>query len=136
MFDKLCISQENFERSQQQLMQSDPGAQMETFTIVLGWDKPQIPTPEELTLEKTKELITEANDFSFETIKKEFVDQVLKDPMMMPLLISAIAHDYTYKKHKFTEEQFKAALFEHKIYEDPYIAQKLEQKQFELMMYI
>ena len=40
MFDKLCISQENFERSQQQLMQSDPGAQMETFTIVLGWDKP------------------------------------------------------------------------------------------------
>lgn len=122
MFDKLCISQENFERSQQQLMQSDPGAQMETFTIVLGWDKPTIPTPEELTLAKTKELITEANDFSFETIKKEYVDQVLKDPMMMPLLISAIAHDYTYKTHKFTEEQFKAALFEHKIYEDPYIA--------------
>ena len=56
--------------------------------------------------------------------------------MMMPLLISAIAHDYTYKNHKFTEEQFKAALFEHKIYEDPYIAQKLEAKQFELMMYI
>lgn len=136
MFDKLSISQENFDRSQQALMQADPSAQMETFNIVLSWDKPNIACPAELTKEKTMDLMNEANDFAFDIIKKEFVDQMMKEPMMMPLLISAIAHDYTFKKHKHNEEHLKAALFEHKIYEDPKMAARLEQKQFELMMHI
>ena len=42
-----------------------------------------------------------------------------QDPMIMPVLISAIAHDWVYMEHKWTEEQFKAALFDYKIYEDP-----------------
>lgn len=109
---------------------------METFNIVLGWDKPKCGSPEELTKEKTCDLVGLANDFSFEIIKKHYVDQVLKDPMIMPLLISAIGHDWVYKHHKWNESQFKAALFHHKVIEDPSIAQKLEQKQFELMMYI
>lgn len=54
--------------------------------------------------------------------------------MIMPVLISAIAHDWVFKNHSWTEEQFKAALFEHKIYEDPSVAQHMQQKQFELMM--
>ena len=33
------------------------------------------------------------------------------DPMMMPVIISAIAHDWVYKEHGFPEEEFKAALF-------------------------
>ena len=136
MFDKLSISQDNFDRSQQALMQADPSAQMETFNIVLSWDKPNITCPADLTKEKTMELMNEANDFAFEVIKKEFIDTMMKEPMMMPLLISAIAHDYTFKKYKHNEEHLKAALFEHKIYEDPKMAQRLEQKQFELMMHI
>lgn len=52
----------------------------------------------------------------------------------MPVLISAIAHDWVYKNHKWSEDQFKAALFEHKIYEDPNVAQHMQKKQFELMM--
>ena len=54
--------------------------------------------------------------------------------MIMPVLISAIAHDWVFKNHQWTEEQFKAALFEHKIYEDPNVAQHMQKKQFELMM--
>lgn len=57
-----------------------------------------------------------------------------KDPMIMPVLISAIAHDWVFKNHKRTEEEFKAALFEFKIYEDPAVAQHMQKKQFELMM--
>lgn len=49
LFDKLCITQANFERSQQNLMETDPGCQMEIFNIMLQWDKPTIESPEELT---------------------------------------------------------------------------------------
>lgn len=52
----------------------------------------------------------------------------------MPVLISALAHDWVFKNHNWTEDQFKAALFEHKIYEDPNVAQHMQKKQFELMM--
>ena len=54
--------------------------------------------------------------------------------MIMPVLISAIAHDWVFKNHKWTEEEFKCALFDFKIYEDPSVAQHMQQKQFELMM--
>ena len=39
--------------------------------------------------------------------------------MLMPVIISAIAHDWVFKEHQYPEEEFKAALFEYKIYEDP-----------------
>jgi len=47
------------------------------------------------------------------------MSQVNEDPMLMPVLISAIAHDWVFKNHGFCEEAFKGALFSHKIYEDP-----------------
>jgi hypothetical protein len=56
------------------------------------------------------------------------------DPMMMPVLISAIAHDWVNKEHNWKEEDFKAALFAHKIYENPSVSQHMQQKQMELMM--
>jgi len=76
----------------------------------------------------------QSNDFAFDLFKKEYLDVMQKDPMIMPVLISAVAHDWVYKEHKWTEEQFKAALFEHKIYEDPSVAQHMQKKQLELMM--
>jgi hypothetical protein len=39
IFDKLCISPENFERSQQQLMQ-DPSVQMELFNLGIKMEQP------------------------------------------------------------------------------------------------
>ena len=57
-----------------------------------------------------------------------------QDPMIMPVLISAIAHDWVFKHHNYSEEQFKKSLFLHKIYEDQEVAQHMQQKQMELMM--
>lgn len=41
----------------------------------------------------------------------------------MPVLVSAMAHDYVFKNHNWTEDEFKASLFTYKIYEDPSISQ-------------
>jgi hypothetical protein len=55
------------------------------------------------------------------------------DPMMMPVLISCIAHDWVKVQHGFTEDEFKAALFTHKIYENPKVSEHMQMKQMELL---
>jgi len=127
MFDKLCITPEFFERSQQELMM-DPYVSMELFNMGINMEQPTSKAPDVLTAQKTIELVKESNNFAFDLFKKEYLDQMKYDPMLMPVLISAIAHDWVYKNHGFTEEQFKAALFEHKIYEDPEVAMHMQQK--------
>lgn len=54
--------------------------------------------------------------------------------MIAPVLISAIAHDWVLVNHNFPEDDFKSALFSHKIYENPEVSQHMQQKQMELMM--
>merc|ERR1711957_1150533 len=92
MFDKLCITQECFERTQQELM-NDPYVSMQLFNLGITMEQPSIDAPESLTAEKTVNI-----------------------------------------NHKFTEEEFKAALFQHKIYENPEISNLMQHKQMELMM--
>ncbi len=48
--------------------------------------------------------------------------------MIAPVLISAIAHDWVFVNHNYTEEDFKSALFTHKIYENPEIGQHMQEK--------
>jgi hypothetical protein len=132
MFDRLCITPEFFERSQQELM-NDPYVSMELFNMGIAMEQPSSKPPEELTKERTVSLVKESNSFAFDLFKKEYLDQMRYDPMIMPVLISAIAHDWVFKNHGFNEEQFKAALFEHKIYEDPEVAMHMQQKQMELL---
>jgi hypothetical protein len=133
IFDKLCITPENFERSQQQHM-NDPSVQMELFNLGIKMEQPASKAPADLAKDKVVELVTKSNDFAFDYFKKHFLDVMSKDPMIMPVLISAIAHDWVFVNHNWTEDQFKAALFEHKIYEDPNVARHMQSKQFELMM--
>lgn len=127
IFDKLCITQENFERSQQFLMQ-DPSIQMELFNLGIKMEQPASKAPEDLVKDKVVELVISSNDFAFDLFKKQYLDVMQKDPMIMPVLISAIAHDWVFKNHKWTEDQFKAALFEHKVYEDQAVAQHMQKK--------
>jgi hypothetical protein len=101
---------------------------MESFNIVLSWDKPKCGIPEELTRELTCDLVMKANDFAFDIIKNNYVDDIVKDQMLMPLLVSAVGHDWVLQNHKFREDQFKAALFEYKIIEDPIVGKELEKK--------
>lgn len=107
---------------------------MELFNLGIKMEQPNSKAPEELKKEMVISLVKESNDFAFDLFKKEYIDQMAKDPMIMPVLISAIAHDWVYKNHNWTEEQFKSALFGFKIYEDPNVAQHMQKKQFELMM--
>lgn len=53
--------------------------------------------------------------------------------MLMPVLISSIAHDWVKINHGFTEEEFKSALFTHKVYENPQVNEHMQRKQYELM---
>ena len=106
----------------------DPNVQMELFNLGIKMEQPNSKPPEELQKETVVTLVKESNDFAFDLFKKEYIDQMTKDPMIMPVLISAIAHDWVYKNHNWTEEQFKAALFGFKIYEDPAVAQHMQKK--------
>lgn len=73
MFDKLCITQECFERTQQELM-NDPYVSMELFNMGISMEQPATSTPEALTQEKTIELVMKSNDFAFDKFKKDYID--------------------------------------------------------------
>lgn len=133
MFDKLCITQECFERSQQELM-NDPYVSMQLFNMGVTMEQPNSKVPDELTNEKTIELVKASNNYAFEKFKTDFISCMSEDPMMAPIMISCIAHDWIFLNHKYPEEDFKSALFAHKIYENPEISRMLQEKQMELMM--
>lgn len=73
LFDRLNISPECFERSQQELMY-DPYASMELFNMGIGMEQPTSKAPEALTKEKTIELVKQSNDYAFDLFKKEYMD--------------------------------------------------------------
>jgi len=107
---------------------------MEMFNLGIKMEKPNATTPEGLKKDVVVDLVKQSNDFAFDLFKKEYLSMMAQDPMIMPVLISAIAHDWVFTEHKWSEEQFKAALFDFKIYEDPQVAQHMQSKLFELMM--
>ena len=114
-------------------MMMDPYVSMELFNLGISMEQPSAKAPANLNKEKTVELVKASNDFAFDLFKREYIDQMRQDPLMMPVLISAIAHDWVYKEHGIPEEEFKAALFDHKIYEDPSVAMHMQTKQMELL---
>jgi hypothetical protein len=107
---------------------------MELFNLGIKMEQPPGKSPPGLSKELVIDLVKKSNDFAFDLFKKQYISIMSQDPMIMPVLISAIAHDWVFKNHNWTEEQFKCALFEHKIYEDPSVAQHMQAKQMELMM--
>ena len=118
MFETICITPECFERTQQELM-SDPYISMELFNLGISMEQPSSKCPDALSQDKTVELVIASNDFAFDMFKSEYLSQMRQDPMMMPVLISCIAHDWVRVNHGFSEDEFKSALFHHKIYENP-----------------
>ena len=67
-------------------------------------EQPAGAAPADLAREKVIELVMASNDYAFDLFKKEYTDVMTKDPMIMPVLISAIAHDWVFKNHNWTEE--------------------------------
>lgn len=133
IFDAIAITQECFEKTQQALM-AHPYDSMELYNLGISMEKPSQDVPEGLTPERTVELVKQSNDHAFDLFKREYSSQVMQDPMLMPVLLSAIAHDWVKINHDIDEESFKAALFKYKIYENPEVSEHMQQKQMELMM--
>ena len=125
---------ECFEKTQQVLM-ADPYVSMELYNMGISMEQPACDTvPDGLTVERTVQLVKESNDYAFDLFKREYAASVMADPMLMPVLISAIAHDWVKMNHQYDEDAFKAALFKFKIYENPEVSEHMQQKQMELMM--
>jgi len=76
-----------------------PSVQMELFNLGIKMEQPAGAAPEGLSREKVVELVTQSNDFAFDLFKKEYTTVMSQDPMIMPVLISAIAHDWVFKNH-------------------------------------
>lgn len=77
---------------------------MELFNLGIKMEQPAAKAPEELTREMVVDLVMQSNDYAFDLFKKEYTEVMTKDPMIMPVLISAIAHDWVFKNHTWTEE--------------------------------
>lgn len=131
VLSKLKISPDTFMRSEAEIM-SNPMVQMEMLQKGLENEAPSTEVPEELTREKTKILVKESNDAGFEYFKKKITIQRIGDPMMTPVIISCLSHDYILQNYEYPEEVFKAAMFKHKLFEDPEIAMHMQKKQMEL----
>lgn len=101
---------------------NDPYVSMQLFNMGVSMEQPSSAVPDALDNDKTIELVKASNEYAFEKFKKDFINCMSDDPMMAPIMISCIAHDWIFKNHQFVEEDFKAALFKHKIYENPEIA--------------
>lgn len=112
---------------------NDPYVSMELFNLGISMEQPSGKQPDALTQDKTIELVIASNDYAFDLFKKEYISQMRADPMMMPVLISCIAHDWVKVQHNFTEDEFKSALFAHKIYENPKVSEHMQIKQMELL---
>lgn len=132
LFEAISISPELFERSQQEMMM-DPMVSMEMFQMGINMEKPTSEAPEELTKAKTVEIVKASNDFAFDYFKKEYLNQMSQDPLLMPVVISALGHDWVKHTHNYSEDQFKSALYKHKIFEDDEVAMHMQQKQMELL---
>ena len=114
---------------------SDPYDSMEMFHAGITLEAPQAVPPESLTMDATVRLVKQSNDFAFEEFRREYTGQMASDPMMMPVLIASLAHDWVKRNSKqhYNEEEFQAALFHHRIYENPDVSQHMQQKQMELL---
>ena len=106
---------------------------MEIYNQGIAAEDPKADLPDDLTREKTIELVKSSNKFAFEEAKKDYVQSVAFDPLILPILISSLAADWVYKEHNFTQDQFKSALFAHKVYEDTEITRLMTDAQADLV---
>ena len=68
---------------------SDPYVSMELYNLGISMEQPSSDVPEDLTVERTVELVKGSNDYAFDLFKKEYISQLQGDPMLMPVLISS-----------------------------------------------
>lgn len=138
VLDASGVSQQVFAISQNELM-LDPLAQMEMMKSTVESSKSKGEDgkkefPEDLTEQKTVQLLKEAQNNAFDILKNKLMEIISKkDPMMTPVIIGCLSHDYVTEKYGYLESEFKAAMTHFKAFEKPEVIQQMQQKQFELM---
>ena len=75
---------------------------MEIYNQGIAAENPKGKLPDDLTKEKTIELVKAGNVFSFEEAKKEYIQNIAFDPLILPILISSLTTDWVTKEHNHT----------------------------------
>ena len=106
----------------------DPIAQMEMVRSTIeseGFND----VGEDMTEEKTIELLKEAHDYATKSFKDSYGKYMInKEPMLASVIIGCIAHDYLKKTKSIAETTFKAALTKYKVFENQDVALYMQQK--------
>ena len=92
---------------------------MKLYTLGLTLEQPLIPPPESLTKEKAIKLVKEGYDYAFGIIKREYLELLKTDPVLVPTVIACLCFDHIYGVYKINEEEFKAGMFHYKVWEEP-----------------
>lgn len=132
VLSRLEVTKEMFQKTERDLMM-DPIRQMELLEKGIETENDDIEIPEDLTKKRTITIIKEANDISFEKFKELHNKIMAMDPMLIPVVISCLSHDYITKKYEYDEIVFKACMFNHKVFDDPELAKHMQVKQMEMM---
>lgn len=130
--NKLKVNKDLFRRTEREYMM-DPILQSELLETRDEGESSE-GYPEDLTKEKTIALIKESNDASLVKFRDSFHYVIVQlDPMMIPVVISCLSHDYITQKYEYTEGAFKAAMYAHRVFEDADLMAYMQMKQFEMM---
>jgi hypothetical protein len=131
VLNRLKVNKDQFRKTEREYMM-DPILQMELLETKDEGEGMGV-FPEDLTKQRTIELIKESNDASLIKFKDFHYVIVQIDPMLIPIVISCLSHDFITQKYQYTEGAFKAAMYEHKVFEDVDLMAYMQMKQFEMM---
>ena len=114
---------------------NDPLSSLEIFNMGITSEQVEVETRK---IEKNRflQMVRDANDFSFGMYKKRFFKTLEKDPMMMPVIITAIGEDWIMMKHGMRRHEYKKLLHEHKIVETVEYQEQMAGRQREMMMIV
>jgi hypothetical protein len=97
---------------------NDPYTSIEFFNMGIEVERPLGSHNPNLTHELTIDLLKLSNDYAFERFKNDYITEMTMNPMLGPILLTTISHDWIFVNHGYSEDEFKLALFEHRIHED------------------
>ena len=115
----------------QNFLMMDPDAQSEI--IKLEMESPvETKVPKDLTKEKVVEILKSVNVRAIELFRKDYEEEGKRQPYVASVLMETIAQDLVRKEYGYKEDEYKSALAQYKVIEDPAIAELLRKQQAEI----
>ena len=118
---------------------ADPVFAVELGNLSMWIEKPIFSDKKRLpSMQRTMQIAKEANDFAAEMFKNHFLSKV--DPMLpenmqlLPVMISIIAYDWISEEAGVSSDDYKMALFQHKMQDQPEFIDMMQKLQFTLMI--